>query len=60
MPLDRVKNVLANSLTAVRLEPRHPLCKEIKAYQLNRIASLAAKCLQEGPNAGDSQTAFPF
>jgi hypothetical protein len=47
IPLDKGKHALAISLTAVRVEPRHPLYKEIKAYQLDRIARLAAERLQE-------------
>ena len=58
IPLDRGKEALAISLTAVRLEPRHPLYKEIKAYQLNRIASLAAERLQN--SADDFPSASHF
>jgi hypothetical protein len=47
IPLDKGKHALAISLTAVRVEPRHPLYKEIKAYQLDRIARLAAERLRE-------------
>jgi len=35
--------VLAVSLTGVRVDPRHPLYKEIRAYQLNRLAQLASE-----------------
>jgi hypothetical protein len=34
---------LAISLTGVRVDPRHPLYKEIRAYQLNRLAQLASE-----------------
>jgi hypothetical protein len=60
IPLDQGKEVLAISLTAVRPEPRHPLYKEIKAYQLNRIASLAAERLRNAPSADDFPSTSQF
>jgi hypothetical protein len=60
VPLDRGKEALAISLTAVRLEPRHPLYKEIKAYQLNRIASLAAERLHRSSSADDVASSSHF
>lgn len=58
IPLDRGRETLAISLTAVRLEPRHPLYKEIKAYQLNRIASLAAERSQSGRPTDEAHRGF--
>jgi len=35
--------VLAMSLTGLRIEPQHPLYKEIRAYQLERLAWLGTQ-----------------
>ncbi len=35
--------VLAMSLTGLRIDPRHPLYKEIRAYQLERLAWLGTQ-----------------
>lgn len=51
IPLDSGREVAVISLTGVRVEPRNPLYKEIKAYQLNRIASLAEQRLQAARSA---------
>ncbi|USE35455.1 hypothetical protein [Endozoicomonas sp. SCSIO W0465] len=34
-------NMLVNSITHLKLDPKHPLYKELRAYQLARIAWLA-------------------
>jgi hypothetical protein len=40
---DHDNDAVAISLTGVRVDPRHPLYKEIRAHQLNRLACLVSE-----------------